>query len=64
MGATDGTGTAYPSRVPPVSSGVRVALVFCAQHNLFTNSLIIYNIFLYVLYACSDWSLYYVNLLY
>ena len=29
------------------------------QHNLFINSLIIYNIFLYVLYACSEWSLYY-----
>ena len=34
------------------------------QHNLFINSLIVYNIFLYVLYACSKWSLYYVNLLY
>ena len=29
----------------------------------FLNSLIIYNMFLYVLYACSEWSLYYVNLL-
>ena len=34
------------------------------QHNLFINSLIIYNIPQYVLYACSEWSLYYVNLLY
>jgi hypothetical protein len=34
------------------------------QPNLFINSLIVYNIFLYVLYACSKWSLYYVNLLY
>jgi hypothetical protein len=26
------------------------------QHNLFINSLIVYNIFLYVFYACSKWS--------